>query len=400
MVDQRSLDAINAYVDEHGREMLDFLRALIRIPSYESQIGLVGEACAQRMRELGFDEVRFDSMGNVLGRVGTGTRTLLFDSHIDTVGVGDSDQWQWDPFEGKEEEGVIYGRGACDEKGSTPPMIYALAALKQLDLLGDWTLYYFGNMEEWCDGIAPHALVEHEGIRPDFVVIGEPTRMRIYRGHRGRVEVSVTFTGKSSHAAMPRLGDNPLYRAAPFMEGVEEMCNSLPEHPFLGPGTIAVTNVEVNTPSLNAVPDEAEVYLDRRVTLGETAEGVLEQVRSLPRADTARVEIPLYEEPSYTGFVFPVEKVFPAWALEEGHPLLQAATRDYRAVYGREPEIGKWEFSTNGIYWMGKAGIPSIGFGPGNEEYAHTSLDQVPADEVVEATRFYAALPLFLAENG
>lgn len=390
------LSQIGTYVDVHGREMLDFLRDLVRIPSYDSQIGAVGEACAARMRQLGFDEVRFDAMGNVLGRVGSGSRTLLFDSHIDTVGIGDRNEWQWDPLEGKEENGVIFGRGACDEKGSTPPMIYAMAALKELDLVGDWTLYYFGNMEEWCDGIACQALVEHEGVRPDFVVIGEPTRMNIYRGHRGRIEISATFKGKSAHAAMPHLGDNPLYRAAPFIQGVERMLDTLQDHPFVGPGTIAVTNVTVNSPSLNAVPAEAQVYLDRRVTLGETAGEVLAQVRSLPAADTATVEIPLYEEPSYTGFVFPVDKVFPAWALDPEHPLLLAATDDYRRVYEREPKIGKWEFSTNGIYWMGKANIPAIGFGPGNEEYAHTVLDQVPAQEVVDSTRFYAALPLFL----
>lgn len=393
---QEAVAKINAYVDRHGREMVDFLRELIRIPSHDSQIGPAGEACAGKMRQLGFDEVRFDSMGNILGRAGNGPRSLLFDSHIDTVGVGDRAEWQWDPFAGNEEKGIIYGRGACDEKGSTPPMIYAIAALKELGLLNGWTLYYFGNMEEWCDGIAPHALVEHEGIRPDFVVIGEPTKLRIYRGHRGRVEVSVTFKGKSAHAAMPRLGDNPLYRAAPFIEGVEAMLDSLPSDPFLGPGTIAVTDVEVATPSLNAVPAEAQVYLDRRVTLGETAEQVVEQVRSLPRADTATVEIPRYDEPSYTGFVFPVEKVFPAWALPDDHPLLRAAKEDFVAVYDGEPESGKWEFSTNGIYWMGKANIPSIGFGPGDEIYAHTVLDQVPAQEVIDAARFYAGLPLFL----
>lgn len=399
MVDQRALDRINAYVDRHGREMTDFLRALIRVPSHDSQIGPVGEACAIRMRELGFDDVRFDAMGNVLGRVGNGSRILLFDSHIDTVGVGDREEWGWDPFEGKEENGVIYGRGACDEKGSTPPMIYAIAALKELDLLAGWTLYYFGNMEEWCDGIAPHALVEHEGIRPHYVVIGEPTRLNIYRGHRGRIEISVIFKGKSAHAAMPRLGDNPLYRAAPFIQGVEALLDRLPDDPFLGPGTIAATNVTVNTPSLNAIPAGAEVYLDRRVTAGETAERVLEEVRSLPEADSATVQIPVYEDPSYTGFVFPVDKIFPAWALPPEHPLLQAATAGYRAIYGREPSIGKWEFSTNGIYWMGKAGIPSIGFGPGDEQYAHTVLDQVPAQEVIDAARLYAALPLFLGER-
>ncbi|HZS95103.1 MAG TPA: YgeY family selenium metabolism-linked hydrolase [Chloroflexota bacterium] len=397
MVDRSAIDRINEYVDRHGRDITEFLRELVRIPSYDSQIGPVGEACAAKMRELGFDEVRFDSMGNILGRIGNGKRSLLYDSHIDTVGLGDLDQWEVDPLAAVERDGIIYGRGTCDEKGSTPPMIYALAALKELDLLGDWTLYYFGNMEEWCDGIAPHALVEHEGIRPDFVVIGEPTKLNIYRGHRGRIEVSVVFEGRSSHAAMPHLGDNPTYRAAPFISGVETLNGNLPSHPFVGPGTVAVTSVSVNTPSLNAVPAEAEIYIDRRVTPGDTGESVLAEMRSLPNAESAKIEIPMYEDPSYTGFVFPVDKVFPAWVLEEGHPLLKAAEEDFRAVYGREPQTGRWEFSTNGIYWMGKAGIPSIGFGPGDEIYAHSVREQIPAREVVESTRFYAALPLFLA---
>ena len=400
MVDRTALDQINRYVDQHNREMVDFLRELIRIPSHDSQIGAVGEACAQRMRTLGFDEVRFDAMGNILGRAGSGPRALLFDSHIDTVGVGDRAEWGWDPFEGKEEDGIIFGRGACDEKGSTPPMIYAIAALRELGLLDGWTLYYFGNMEEWCDGIAPHALVEHEGIRPDFVVIGEPTRMNIYRGHRGRIEINVSFKGRSAHAAMPHLGDNPLYRVAHFLEGVEAMGPSLPDHPFVGPGTIAATSVSVQTPSLNAVPAEAEVYLDRRVTLGETREQVLEAVRALPAAESATVEVPVYDDPSYTGFVFPVDKVFPAWALDEEHELVTAGKEAFSAMFGAPPRIGRWEFSTNGIYWMGKAGIPSIGFGPGDERFAHTVLDQVPVREVVDATRFYAALPLFLAAAG
>ncbi|HZU13773.1 MAG TPA: YgeY family selenium metabolism-linked hydrolase [Chloroflexota bacterium] len=399
MAERETLARINDYVDQRRDDIIAFLQEIVRIPSTESQIGAVGEAIGNRMRSLGFDEVRTDSMGNILGRAGSGTCSLLFDSHIDTVGVGDPAEWHVDPYAAEIENGIMYGRGTCDEKGSTPPMIYAIAALKELGLLDGWTLYYFGNMEEWCDGIAPHALVEHEGIRPDFVVIGEPTRLEIYRGHRGRVEMSATFKGKSAHAAMPRFGENPVYKSVPFIAGVEALNDRLPDHPFLGPGTIAVTNVDVNTPSLNAVPAEAEVYLDRRVTLGETAEGVLAEVRSLPGAENAAVEIPRYEEPSYTGFVFSVDKVFPAWALSEDHPLLRAAEEDFRAAYGREPSIGKWEFSTNGTYWMGKANIPSIGFGPGDERYAHSVNEQIPVDEVVEATRFYAALPLFLSRS-
>lgn len=176
-VDKSAVDAaaVQQAVELHRHDIIAFLRELVAIPSMDSQIGAVGDRAQTEMQRLGFDEVRFDSMGNTLGRIGDGPRTLLYDSHIDTVGIGNLDEWQWDPFTGKTEDGRLFARGACDEKGSTPGMIYGLAIAKRLGLLEGWTVYYFGNMEEWCDGIAPHALVEHEGIRPDYVVIGEPT---------------------------------------------------------------------------------------------------------------------------------------------------------------------------------------------------------------------------------
>ena len=168
------------------------------------------------MRRLGFDEVRFDMMGNILGRIGDGPRVLVYDSHIDTVGIGDPAAWEWDPFEGKVIDGVLYARGACDEKGSTPGMVYGLALARDLGLLDGWTAYYFGNMEEWCDGIAPNAFVDDDpGIRPDFVVIGEPTKMQVYRGHKGRVEMKVVAKGRSAHAASNHLGDNAIYKLLP-----------------------------------------------------------------------------------------------------------------------------------------------------------------------------------------
>ena len=394
------VERIKHELAKHSDEMIAFLREIIKIPSFDSQIGPVGDAIGARMRELGFDEVRRDAMGNILGRVGYGPRIMVYDSHIDTVGIADESQWQWDPFEGTVKDGIIYGLGAGDEKCSTPPMIYALAVLKRLGLAQDWSLYYFGNMEEWCDGIAPNALVEHEGIRPEFAVIGESTSMQIYRGHRGRIEVSVTFKGRTCHASAPERGDNAIYKALPFIQGVQRLHEELKTRgdPFLGPGSIAVTNVTTKTPSLNAVPDECNIYLDRRITVGDTKESVLAELRALPGGDEAIIEVPMYDTPSYTGFTFPVDKIYPAWALPEEHQLVQAAQHTTEAVYGKVAPISKWVFSTNATYWMGKAGIPSIGFGPGIETFAHTVLDQVPADEVIRCADFYATLPLVLSE--
>jgi len=374
------------------------MRELCAIPSMNSAIGPVGERCAQEMRALGFDEVRFDVMGNILGRIGSGPRHIVFDSHIDTVGVGDRSQWQWDPFEGKIENGVLFARGACDEKNSTPGMIYGMAFARDLGLLDGWTAWFFGNMEEWCDGIAPNSFVVNDPqVRPDFVVIGEPTRMQVYRGHKGRVEMKVTARGRSAHAASNWLGDNAVYKLLDVIAGVRDLDAHLRSHEFLGKGTITVSDMKVSTPSLNAVPDEATIFIDRRVTFGDTLESALAEVQAVIDRHPARADITLemlhYDEPSYTGFRMDVDKYFPAWALEEAHPLVQAALATTERAFGARAATGKWDFSTNGTYWAGKAGIPSIGFGPGDERHAHTTIEQVPLDDVVRAAAFYALLP-------
>ena len=377
--------------------MVSFLRDIVAIPSPDGDIAAVGQRVAEEMKRLRYDEVRFDRMGNVLGRIGNGKRILLYDSHLDTVGIGDPAAWHWHPFKGKVEKGILFARGACDEKGSTPGMVYALAILKELGLAEDWTLFYFGNMEEACEGIAPQALVEVEGIRPDMVVIGEPTKMGLYRGQRGRLQMKVVAKGRSAHAASFHLGENAVYKMLPIIAGVRDMQDRLAGHHFLGKGGAVVTKIECQTPSLNAVPDECTIYIDRRLTFGESKEAALAQVKSLPGAAQAEVSILFYDRPSYTGYVFPVEEYYPAWVLPAEHALVQAGEATIRAAFGHEPVVGKWSFSTNGVYWMGKAGIPSIGFGPGDEVYAHSINDQVRLDEVVQSTLFYALLPQMLA---
>ncbi len=398
------LEKISAQVHEqvegHRSDIIKFMRDICAIPSMDSQIGAVGRRISEEMRKLGFDEVRFDKMGNILGRIGSGERVIVFDSHIDTVGIGDPAEWQWDPFIGKVEEGVLFARGACDEKGSTPGMVYGLTIARKLGLLEGWTAYYFGNMEEWCDGIAPNTFVEVDpSVRPDFVVIGEPTKMNVYRGHKGRIELKVTAKGKSAHAASNQVGINAIYLLLPVIAGIRDLEPALGDHPFLGNGKITVTDMQVQTPSINAVPDEAVIFIDRRMTFGETKEEAIAQVEALipeESKDRVKVEALFYEEPSYTGFVFPVDKYFPAWALEEQHPLVKAGLQTRRLIGLEDAPAGKWNFSTNGIYWAGKAGIPSIGFGPGDEETAHTVNDSVRLDDVVKAAEFYAMVSLLV----
>jgi putative selenium metabolism hydrolase len=380
--------------------IIRFMRDICAIPSMDSQIGPVGERIAAEMRKLGYDEVRFDKMGNILGRIGNGPRVIVYDSHIDTVGIGDPSAWNWDPFEGKVENGVLYARGACDEKGSTPGMVYGLALARDLGLLDGWTAYYFGNMEEACDGIAPNSFVEVDPkVRPDFVIIGEPTRMQVYRGHKGRVEMKVTAKGRSAHAASNHLGDNAIYKLLPIITRIRDLESHLGDHEFLGHGKITVSDMQVKTPSINAVPDEATIFIDRRLTFGEAKNAAIEQVRNLiPQEwrDSIRVEELLYDEPSYTGFVFPGDKYFPAWAYDKAHPLVQASQQVRQLIGLPAAPTGKWDFSTNGAYWAGKMEIPAIGFGPGDETTAHTVNDSVSLDDMVKATEFYALLPVLL----
>ena len=397
MTSQEILKQLQQKTEENRTNIVQFMREICAIPSVESLIGPVGERIAEEMRKLRFDEVRFDKMGNIMGRIGNGSRTIVFDSHIDTVGVGDPEEWQWNPFEGKVEDGVLYARGACDEKGSTPGMVYGMAFARDLGLLDGWTAWYFGNMEEWCDGIAPNTFVEVDpGIRPDFVVIGEPTKMQVYRGHKGRIELKVTAKGVSAHAASNHVGINAIYLLLPVIAGIRDLEPQLGDDPFLGHGKITVSDMKVQTPSINAVPDEAVIFIDRRMTFGESKEDAIAQVEALipeESKDRVKVEALFYEEPSYTGFVFPVDKYFPAWALDEDHDLVQAGLQARELIGLDFKPASKWSFSTNGIYWAGKANIPSIGFGPGDEVTAHTVMDSVDLNDMVKATEFYAILP-------
>lgn len=402
----KAVQEIKKRVNLAEDDIIQFMREIVAIPSMEGQLKDVGERIAAEMKKLGFDEVRFDKMGNILGRIGNGKRVIVYDSHIDTVGIGDPADWDWDPFVGKVEDGILFARGAVDEKGSTPGMVYGLAMARDLGFLEDTTAYYFGNMEEWCDGIAPNTFVEVDpGIRPDYVVIGEPTKMHVYNGHKGRIELKITASGRSAHAASHYLGDNAVYKMMAVITHIRELDRrfrlGLGSHPEQGHPSVAVTDVRARTASLNAVPEQFTIFLDRRITSNEPHDEVIEQIKGLIPVylkDEIIVEELFYDEPSYTGFKFPVSKFYPAWLLDESHPMVQAGQDTVETLWEKR-KLDTWDFSTNGTYWAGKAGIPSIGFGPGDEKFAHTILEQVPLNEVVDATAFYALFPMMLSEK-
>ncbi len=389
---QVSLDTIHSRVASHRDAIIAFLRDLVAIPSFDSNIRDVAARVERELRMLGFQDIHYAPYGDIVARIGNGPRVLLYDSHLDTVGVGDPGEWQHGPFTGAIDNGLMYGRGTVDEKGSTPPMIYGLKIANDLGLLDGFTAYYFGSIEEWCEGLSARVFSEEEKVRPDFVVIGEPTDLHVYRGQKGRCELRVTAKGRSAHGASHWLGDNAVYKMAELIRRVPALDARLPDDPFLGRGSIVVTHVESRESSFNAVPDRCSIVLDRRLTVGETAEQALQQVRALLPSSDFEVEILHYDRPSYNGYRREVEQVFPVWMFEENHPLIQAAINTARAM-GLPHETRRWNFSTNGAYWAGVAGIPSVGFGPGKEDVVHMTDEHVRIDDVVRAAEWYALLP-------
>jgi putative selenium metabolism hydrolase len=376
-------------------DMVRFLRDLVAIPAESSQEGPVVRRIRQEMLKVGFDEIRIDPMGNILGRIGCGSKIIMMDSHTDTVGVGDPKEWAWDPYQGKVEDGYIYGRGASDQRGGMASMVYAAKIIKDLDLLGDYTLWIVGSVqEEDCDGLSWIYILKEGGIRPDCVVLTEPTNLRVYRGHRGRMEIEVHMRGRSCHASAPERGDNPVYKMAPLIAQIEQLNARLKDDPFLGKGTIAITEIRSLTPSLCAVPGACSIHLDRRLTAGETLESAVAEVAALPAAAGAEIEVLEYARPSYTGLVYPMKKYYPTWVLAEKHPLVQSAVLAYQTLHNEPPVVDKWVFSTNGVGSMGVMGVPTIGFGPGEEDVAHSVIERIPIEHLVQAAQFYAAFPL------
>ncbi len=376
--------------------MIKFMRDLIRIPSESSKEKEVVQRIKEEMEKVGFTEVFVDGMGNIIGRVGSGERVIAYDAHIDTVGIGDREEWDWDPYEGKMEDGYIYGRGATDQEASMVSMVYAGKAVKDLGLHNEFSLYFVGSVqEEDCDGLCWQYILNEELIDPELVVITEPTNLNIYRGHRGRMEMQVITEGVSCHGSAPERGVNSLYKMARIISGIEKLNERLKQDEFLGRGTIAATHITNETPSLNAIPNKTLIHLDRRLTAGEDKELAVNQIREVIEAAgvEARVEIPSYDTPSYTGLVYETEKYYPTWVLEEDHPVIQSAAAAYQEVFQQEPLIDKWTFSTNGVSIMGREGIPCVGFGPANEIYAHTVNEKVSVDHLLKAAQFYAWLP-------
>ncbi|PKM67577.1 MAG: YgeY family selenium metabolism-linked hydrolase [Firmicutes bacterium HGW-Firmicutes-2] len=380
----------------YRNDISTFLRDMIRISSESCDEKLVVLRIKEEMEKVGFDRIDIDPMGNILGYIGHGSTLIAMDAHIDTVGIGELANWDYDPYEGYEDDEIIIGRGASDQEGGMASMVYAGKIIKDLDLADDYTLLVTGTVqEEDCDGLCWQYIIEESKIRPEFVVITEPTSLNIYRGQRGRMEIKVETMGVSCHGSAPERGDNAIYKMAPIINELKVLHENLLDNPFLGKGSLTVSEIFFSSPSRCAVADGCAISVDRRLTHGETYESALEEIRNLPsvKAADAKVSMYTYERPSYTGLVYPTDAYFPTWVLPKEHEATQTLVDAYRGLFDKEPLVDKWTFSTNGVSIMGRYEIPCIGFGPGHEDQAHAPNEKTWKDELVHAAAMYAAIP-------
>lgn len=373
--------------------LISFTRQIIRTRSLSGEEGEVAGLLKEKMLELGYDEVRIDDYGSVIGVVrGTGGgASVLFDGHIDTVPVNSPEKWRHDPFGGELKDGKMYGRGTTDMKAAVCAAVFAIGELARQSRLsgkrpkGD--IYVSGTVfEEVFEGVALGKVLD--SVRPDYVVIMESTALQINIGQRGRAEINITAHGKSAHSANPDVGVNAVYEMNPIISGLMGLPPT--QHPRLGKGISVVTDIISSPyPGASVVPDLCRLTIDRRLLAGEDEAFVLERYRQLiPGGGNYEIEVAEAEMECYTGARLGGKRFFPAWLLEEKHPLVRTAL-DALQEMGRKPELSVYSFCTNGSYSAGIAGIPTIGYGPSYEHLAHITDEYIELDQMLQAAEGY-----------
>ena len=383
---------INGLSEKYRHYTANNLSKLVKIKSLSTREKDVQSELKLQMDEAGFDEVKIDGLGNVIGRIGNGKKILAIDGHMDTVDIGNPDNWTFDPLGGEIKDCFVHGRGSVDQKGGSAAFVTSGKILKEMGFDKDLTIYFVGSViEEDCDGLCWKYIIEEDKIKPDFVISTEPTNLNISRGQRGWMEMHVHFYGISAHGSAPERGKNAIYMASKVALEIEKLNENLKSDLFLGKGSITITEIISSGPSLCAVSDYARIHIDRRLTSGETKETAIKEIGELIKGYNAKVEVLNFLEKAYTGQEYGMEKYYPTWKLPVDHSLVKTGINTYMNLFGKEPVVDKWIFSTNGIMTCGVYKIPTIGFGPGNEVFAHAPDEKVPVNDLVKASAFYAA---------
>ncbi|MGY0399505.1 MAG: YgeY family selenium metabolism-linked hydrolase [Ostreibacterium sp.] len=389
-------DKIKQRADYYKEDIYKFTRDLVRCKGGSGDESLAAQCTLKQMKKLGFKNIEVDPMGNILAYIGSGKHLVAMDGHLDVVGVGDIKQWDYDPYEGFEDKQRIVGRGTTDMKGAIACIVYAAKIIIDLDIKDDFTLLVSASVaEEDCDGLSWKYMIEQRNIRPEFVLLAEPSDGKICIAQKGRMEISVCTYGKSAHGSIPHEGDNAIYKISPILQELRALNENLYVDKLLGKGCLTVSQISSTSPSRCAVSDSCTIAIDRRLTWGEKPEQALQEIRNLPAIQAAKAEVSIYnyDVPSYTGLKFGQECSFKPWKIEETHDVTQSVAKAYKHLFKEDAIIDIWPFSTNGVSIMGEHNIPVIGYGPGELKYAHAPNEEVKKEDLILCTALYAAVP-------
>lgn len=364
-----------------------FLRKLVKESSVSGQEAGAVKLAAAEMRRLGFDDVWQDETGTLIGvlKGQLPGRRVIFDAHLDVVPVTTAAAWQCPPFSGDLQDGRVWGRGACDNKGSLAAMIIGLAAVPRSELSG--SVYVVGSVgEEIFEGVGLAPLVDQ--LKPDFVVVGEPTDCRLGFGQRGRTRILFRVPGVAAHSSSEDQSANAVYAIARLIQAIEG--HSLPQDTWLGHGIQAPIELISNPyPSASTMPVECRLIVDRRLVLGETEESVLSGYQPVLSLVTgASVELDRTDYTSFTGYHISSPDFHPAWVTEPGTPFMRACIQALQQA-GLPAELYTVPYCTNAAYSAGALGIPALIYGPGSIAQAHSM------DEFLEVSQLYQSLKAY-----
>lgn len=376
---------------------IEFLRDLIRIPSMTGSEAEIAVRVVQEMNHVGFDAAWTDGIGNAFGYYAglePGPVWMLM-THLDHIDVGDVTLWPHPPMDGVLEAGKVWGRGAVDIKGPLAAQIYAVATLSANGLRPRRGVLVFVPVEEEIGGTGAAFMAQHLPVTaPDAqtleigaCIVGEPSGNRVMLGHRGVGGTRVRFHGRAHHASFAVYSDNPHFNLARFLDRLEHL--ELPAHPVLGPSTISPTVISADTKSLNLTPNTIELFLDWRTTT-ETPDDMNRILEKLIDGLNASFEpIELWANRGDGG------ALAPGFYTSADTPVVQMLQHAVRAVNPDAPEPGVWRFATDGRFTADR-GIPTVGFGPGDENLAHTTREHI---EVASLEFHVAVLSAFVLEQ-
>lgn len=431
VLEETMISAIKEITDELYPKMVAFGQKLVQTPSISGTEGTLADLDLAEMQKLGYDEVFRDAHGNIVGLV-KGTEpgpTIMYNSHMDHVSPGDVANWQgYDPYGGQidvcqvdtqdkqpDQAECIHGRGASDVKCGEAVQIYTgglLVKLREKGFPFKGTFMFTGVVqEEPAEMVGMLHLVDktlpEKGLTYDAMVSSEATSLKVYCGHRGRVEMLITVYGRTSHGSAPWLGINAIYKAIPLIKRIkDELYPALPSDPDLGQASVSLNIIECSPGALSIVPDKCLLSLDRRTLPGETAASAIAQIQAI--IDDLAAKDPEFKadvivksavETSYTGLAYKAAKDMSPWKISQEHGFVKAAEAALEAV-GQTVSYGYWDFGTDASKTCGIDRKPTLGYSPMQEQYAHTPYDKCRTDFMKTALVGNAAIYLNASRQG